>query len=1563
MKKRILSMLLVGVMLMTLVPLQTFAAESEVTRIQWLQKLTSTFNMTVEEDNYPDNYYSDISASDSFYRDVMIATEFGLIDVEPGEPLEPNAPVTREYAAHTLNFCLGYKLDEGSTYSFSDSESMTYADDAQIAVNRNWFALKDGKFMPEQAVTNAEMNAMLADAKQVQTGSEIDGSHDNVFKFKSNVKLIPEGTPVELNDDGSISYVGSVTLEKGDIVAVFLSDIPSGYTVETVTTSGRKTTFTGEETSLGDFVEDIDAQGTVEGDYLDFQPADGAVVTYVFKDGTETQSRARAAARGSKAIKDIYVTKSVGEGSYAASVTLAISKIYIDYKAEHMLSNPYAFVQVRGNTSLNMYAQGALFKGSVTLGSWGIPGLGNIKASCNLKCDGEITTAYSGNFTVGFEYEKSNGFREVRSFKTNSYTLDAQLKATIDMTFGVYVNILDVVNGSASSSIGACIVYHRTERTPQTPALCENLRSWIFVKYGISASVGVGVLNKSYSSSKYVFDENNSPALTNFHYEDGIQVANCTYGDYGTYYTKGDSRYGYGSSAYGSSKGLNAAGEPYTIFEYTLDDDNATIKKYYGNVSALSIPKKIDGYTVTTIGENVFKNRNELTSVVIPDTVTEIEDSAFENCSSLSSVKLSKNLVELGKMAFGNCDSLTYIEIPKSLTTAGCTWDTKGPFGDCDSLSNIIFEEDATQIPGYILAGCSGFTTVKIPNKVTSIGKEAFAHCINLEKIEIPDSVTKIEDSAFENCSSLSSVKLSKNLVELGKMAFGNCDSLTYIEIPKSLTTAGCTWDTKGPFGDCDSLSNIIFEEDATQIPGYILAGCSGFTTVKIPETVTKIGKGAFENCGKLESIDIPDTVTEIEDRAFENCSSLSSVKLSKRLAELGSMAFGNCDSLTYIEIPKSIVTTRYSTVYYKGPFADCDSLQSVVFEEGATHIQGYILAGCSGFTTVKIPETVTKIGKGAFENCGKLESIDIPNSVTRIENSAFENCSSLEGKVVIPDSVTDMGDAVFKNCSMITEVVLPNIRQNIMKSTFEGCTSLEKIVLPDTVTAIREYAFKNCTSLKDITWSKSINEIWRYAFENCDALEKVDIPDTVISIGEGAFYDCDALTSVSIPSSVTEIGTKMFYDCDSLTDVRLGNGITKLPDSLFEHCDVLAKVIVPYRVSTIGNNAFKDCVKLTEVTIPRGTATISTSAFSYPDILTIYGVSGTTAETYAGQIGAKFVAIDKPATKVTLSKTELTLNKGQSAKLTATIEPNDFTDAAKWKSSDTSIVTVVDDGTVKAVGVGTATVSFFAGNTKASCKVTVLQPVTSIRFTKSSVSLDGGNTMQLTINIRPDDAANKDIVWSSSDESVATVDQSGLVTALKKGTATITVIAQDGSDCKATCTVTVVSNANVCKRVDELQSGHPYSPDSNELWVYTDAGAKSLSVTFSEETSVEDGSDYIYIYAKDGTLIGKYTGTELAGKTIVVEGDTVKIKLVSDEVYGEYGFAVTKIIAEKDHTPGDLNGDGKVNVMDLIRLKRYLADGTEVVGNADVNGDGKVNVMDLIRLKRYIAGEAVDIY
>ena len=1578
MKKRILSMVLAVILLATLVPLQSFAAESEVTRIQWLQKLTETFDMTVEEDNYPDNYYSDISTSDSYYRDVMVATEFGLIDQEPGTALNPNEPATREFAAHTLNFCLGYELEEGAAYSFSDAESMTYAADAQIAVNRSWFALVDGKFMPEQAVTNGEMTVMLADAASVLAGRNVDTGAESTYTFADGVKEIPEGTDVALSEDGSsLTVTGyAETLSAGDIIAVH-GIFPTIYSVTAAAAADDAQTLTVTKLDADEYILSMDTQGSVDADLTDVEAADGTTVTYLFSNGVETTSAVRAKAllkANSVKIKDVKLDRTIyGSSGVKVSVYGSLSKMSIDYKATlgKWLANPYAMVKLNGVATVGCSAsfdavESAGLPSSVPLAYISVAGVGQISVTAKISVGGEVSLSYKANFAAGFEYSSAGGFSMIKNFSAGSFSLQAQVNIKCGIEAKAGLADIPYLKGYVYAEAGSKMNMYYSSVDSDTVKYCIDTSGFIYAAAGYKAEIKNV---KTWSDTYEIWNMYNSPLKVHNHFENGVSTNGvCTVGSdcynmgYGKngYTTGADSRYYNFGGSNGSSKGLNTAGEPYTIFEYTTDDDgNATITKYYGNVSALFVPKTIDGYTVTAIGNDAFKGRTELVSVVIPDTVTVIGNCAFENCSSLSSVKLSKNLADIGCMAFGNCASLTYIEIPKSIGTARANSWGNGPFSADDNLQSVIFEDGITRIPDSILRNCDGFKTIKIPETVTEIGGSAFNNCGKLESIEIPDTVTVIGDSAFENCSSLSSVKLSKNLADIGCMAFGNCASLTYIEIPKSIGTARANSWGNGPFSADDNLQSVIFEDGITRIPDSILRNCDGFKTIKIPETVTEIGGSAFNNCGKLESIEIPDTVTVIGDSAFENCSSLSSVKLSKRLTKIGNLAFCNCDALTSIEIPKSIQTTRYASGG-KGPFSGCDSLQNITFEEGATHIQGYILADCSGFTTIKIPETVTKICEGAFKNCGKLESIDIPDSVTLIEDSAFENCSSLEGKVVVPDSVTGMGNAVFKNCSKITEAVLPNIRQNVMPSTFEGCTSLEKIALPDTITTIRDYAFKNCTSLKEITWSKSINAIWKYAFAYCDALEKIDIPDTVTSIGEGVFYDCDGLTSMSVPNSVTSIGAKLFYDCDALTDVKLGNGITSLPDSTFQHCDVLASIVVPFRIASIGSNVFKDCVKLTEVTIPRRTTSIQTTAFSYPDILTIYGVSGTTAETYAGDIGATFVAIDKPATGVTLSKTELTLNKGQSAKLFVTVEPNDFTDATKWKTSDSAVATIADDGTVKAVGVGTATVSFIAGNTKASCTVTVLQPVTRLSFTKSSYELDGGDTVQLAVNISPEDAANKDIVFSSSDESVATVDQAGLVTALKKGTATITVAVQDGSGCTATCKITVLTNATVCKTVEELQSKHNYDPNSSELWVYTQPGANKLSITFSEETSVEEGSDYIFIYDKDGNELGKYTGTELAGKTIEVEGDTVKIKLTSDEVMCEYGFAVTEIETDKADTPtGDITGDNKVDVTDLIRLKKYIADDTTALaGDADLNGDNKVDILDLIRLKKIIAGE-----
>ena len=418
----------------------------------------------------------------------------------------------------------------------------------------------------------------------------------------------------------------------------------------------------------------------------------------------------------------------------------------------------------------------------------------------------------------------------------------------------------------------------------------------------------------------------------------------------------------------------------------------------------------------------------------------------------------------------------------------------------------------------------------------------------------------------------------------------------------------------------------------------------------------------------------------------------------------------------------------------------------------------------------------------------------------------------------------------------------------------------------------------------------------------------------------------------MDLGNKLTILSKKLFSDCDALTSVSLGSGIKTLSDSVFEHCDSLEKIVLPYKVTTIGSNVFKDCVKFKELTIPRATTSIKTNAVSYPDILTIYGVAGTTAESYAKEIGASFVAINHPVQTITLSLSEVTLKRNETIQLLPTITPADFTDEIVWKSSDTSVATVDADGNVKAVKAGTATISVVAGNTKATCVITVFQPVTSISLNKTSLTLDAGSTYTLKATVNPSNANNKAVTWSSSDTSVAAVTQDGVVTALKKGAAIITCAAQDGSGVTKTCTVTVPNNVIMVTNVKDLQSAHPYEVNCSDVWVYQSPGAGSLKVAFSQDTSVEAGSDYIYLYDSEGNQVGKYTGTELAGQTVTVPGYMVKIKLVSDGSYCEYGFAVANVEAvSRDHTHS-LTAVAKIDAT-------CTSDGTEAYWKCSVCG------------------------
>ncbi len=816
---------------------------------------------------------------------------------------------------------------------------------------------------------------------------------------------------------------------------------------------------------------------------------------------------------------------------------------------------------------------------------------------------------------------------------------------------------------------------------------------------------------------------------------------------------------------------------------------------------------------------------------------------------------------------------------------------------------------------------------VKIGDGATSIDYQAFRGCSNLTSVELADTITEIEPYAFYG-TKITQVKLPSGLEKMGVGAFGDCDGLTGIHIPKKFNNSYQGYSTDysiGPFKESDNLTQVTFEEGITKIAYGLFANMPALESITIPDTVTTIESKAFSNCAKLkninfgeglteiqqwafeecpsiEKLDLPDSVTTILPYAFYNAKNLSELHLPSGLKKIDVGAFGNCDSLTSVKLPKSITESSqgYSTDYSSGPFKECDNLTEITFEDGITQIAERLLAN-TVIDHITIPDTVTSIGYLTFSGTKNLKSITLPESLQTIGNRAFLESGLTE--IEIPDSVMKVEEAAFENCKDLVTVDWSKSADTIDDRTFYGDTALKTISIPEGVTTIDSYTFNGCTALEDIVFPDTLDTINDYAFTDCDSLTKLDLPKSLKIISWSAFEDCDGLRSATIPDSVSLMRYSAFKDCDALKEVKLGSGITYLDSSVFEHCASLESIVIPRRVTRIGDNAFKNCVALKSVTIPKSVTQIGNSVFSYPARMTIYGISGIYAEQYAKENDIVFVNSEISAERISLSETSLTLAKGAEKTLFLTIEPDGVLEDVTWRSSNTNVASVDDTGLVRAVGLGTTTIKVTVGNKSVSCKVTVAQPVTYINLNADKCEMEALDTFQLTANVGPEEAEKKDVSWKSSDETVATVDENGLVTAIKKGTAVITAEAEGENGLTAECAVTVTNSSYTVTSVSDLGSSHPYENNCSDSWIYTLKNAASIDVTFDSKTNIEEDFDYLYLYDKDGEEVGMYTGTELAGKTIHIKGDTVRIKLLSDNAGSEWGFKVTSV-ADPDQKP-----------------------------------------------------------
>ena len=1277
----------------------------EISRIAWVQELVTLFDLMVEEDNYPDNYYSDISEDDSFYRDVMVACEYGMIDLEAGEEFRPEDAVTREFAAQTMNEMLGF-VPETDSYTYQDAADVTYKEAAQIAIDRGWVTVSGGKFLPEQPLTTEEHDTMIADAKQVLADAQIETGKENTCTFASGVVIVPEGTAVSIDVDGTVMIENCpVTITPGTTFAVYVNDIAMAYKAESVRTEGTTTYITTSDAEDG-AVLNVDQQGELDVDLREFVPADEE--TYVVNNVAVTESKTRGISYNGntlRADKTISISDDV-----TATVNVVISNMKVNYRLKN---NDYYFT-ISGDMEYSCNVKGDTFQDinhTLTLGVVPLGGIGMLTLAMEYNLSGEATLTVEKEFESGFAY--SDGFRVVGNSRKKGFSFSAEA----DLTTGVVLSAqatLGIVSGDINAKAGARMNLKYVKYSSGTPSYCVSQAAYLYASVGASAKIGVGILSKRYSKGIEIWGKDNSPVRVYYHIEDGVLRTSCTrgkefiaQGGWTSYCTSPSSRY-FNPAGVGSYVDAGAGGAIVPIYTYTLDDANrATITGYNGSATALYIPGEIDGHEVVAIGDRAFQNRTDLKTVMIPDSVENIGIGTFSNCTQLANISWSKNLEKIGENAFYNCDNLQIVEIPKSLKDVYATYDSidipNGVFNGCSNLKTVNFEEGSTIIADALFRGCDGLEEVTIPDTITEIYGYVFADCKNLKNINISDSVTVIGESVFEGDTSIKEINL--------------------------------------------------------------------------PDSITKLGARVFSGCDSLESIVIPDSVVNIGIGAFSECKNLKSVTLSRSLEKIGENAFYNCDSLQSIEIPKSLedVYATYDSIDIpNGVFNGCSNLKTVNFEEGSTVIADALFRGCDGLEEVTIPKTVTIIKNHAFNNCVNLKRVDISNGVTEIEKSVFEDCTNLQ-KVILPDTVNSMGTNIFYNCINLTEVHLPNIRQNIMANTFYNCKKLTTINFPSTLTTIGNSAFMDCESLPEAILPSGVEKIENNAFKNCKSLKKAVVPDTVSSIGSSAFYGCEALTDITLGSKLKKIDSQTFYGCAALPSI-----------------------VIPYNVTTIGDSAFVNCTKLTQITVPRNTTSIASNAFSYPKKMTMYGPSDCYAQIYANGKGIKYVAQDIPATSISLDVTNKTAEYYEEFQLTATITPQNFTDAVVWTSSNEDVATVSDTGYVEICGVGTAVITVTAGKVKATCTVTVPRLINWIEFDEDEIELKAGETYQLKPDISPSTATNKTLKYTSSDSKVAKVSDSGLVTAISEGEARIRAQATDGSDEYAICYVTVTGKEKV---------------------------------------------------------------------------------------------------------------------------------------------------------------------
>ncbi len=921
-----------------------------------------------------------------------------------------------------------------------------------------------------------------------------------------------------------------------------------------------------------------------------------------------------------------------------------------------------------------------------------------------------------------------------------------------------------------------------------------------------------------------------------------------------------------------------------------------SITNYTGTAADLTIPEQLFGYDIW-----------------------DIEDYAFRNCKNLKSVDVS-HVSYFGMGVFEGCENLTDVTLSTTLR-----YIERAMFRDCSSLINIT-----------------------IPDSVTDIYYDAFENCTSLKDITVPDNVKFIGPDAFTNTAYYNDAAnwendvlyMNGHLIEAKDTIAGE-----YTIKPGTKTIVSSA------FEDCAALTNITMPNSITYIGFSAFLGCTNLVSIALPDSITAIENRLFFECEKLKSITIPDSVTAIGENAFYACSSLANIAIPDGLERIGSSAFEKCTSLVSITIPNRVVVNEWNDDMLKGCVSlenifvgenntSCTSVNGVLFNKDKTKLIQY--PGAKSDLSYTIPNSVIEIAPDAFEYCSNLIEISVSPENTSycsadgvLFNKEKTNLlrypsAKADKSYVIPDSVTDIAETAFFDCEKlecltvsenVKRITSPNYNGSYVEGgAFRNNASLKKVVWnaekcyiahadkytdpespeynPNVVIPNAFSFFPNCTEL---VVGDTVKYIPCTILANNQKIESVTISDSVIRIQPCAFYNCKNLKSVTIGNSVANIGFCAFEDCTSLSDVTIGNSVTGIGYATFRNCTGITEITIPNSVKSIDDSAFDKCWDLGDVyysgaqeewekiSIGESNYSLTSAHIHYNTTENHYEFVEIVNATCTEDGYNKYICL------CGYEKREVIPALGHIGEIVETVPP-----------------TCTSDGYTKHIcsvcGEEYKTDWVWAeGHTKGEIVEVVPPTCTSEGYTKYRCSVCG-------------EEFESD--WTDLEEHSYELFESRTATCTETGCDVYKCINCD--DIKYVSTTEALGHSfenDICincgmLKSDCLESNHNYANNEDKTWILTKSGAQSVAVTFSRDTFVERGWDYIYIYEGNDVLIGKYTGDELAGKRIVVLGDTVKIRLTSDSSGTRFGFMLSKVetnISQTIESGGVIVTEGKI--------------------------------------------------